>query len=111
MQAERHEDEPRDVRGNGAEVLQPPPGPEAHDVEAHREPERAEGRGQHVAPVAFQSRAAPTEGVRPDDGGGHQEVRVVEDVVDPVTPSAQKAVAFPELPFGPEIDPAFVGVA
>ena len=70
-----------------------------------------ERRREHVVPVVRQPGLPLPDDIGPDHRRGHQQVGIVQDVVDPVAPAAQKAVPLAEGALGPGVDPALVGVA
>src|SRR5580704_10050034 len=96
---------------DAAYVLQPLAGTESDDVERGREPQH-EGAGRHhVVPTAREARVALADDVQRDHRGSRQQVRIVQNVDDPVAPAAEESVALAEATAGPEVDPALGRIA
>ena len=75
------------------------------------EPEHAQRRGKDVGPVVHQVGIPSPHHEGRDDRRGHEQVGIVEQVVDPVAPTAQEAVRVTEGALGPGVDPTLVGKA
>ena len=103
MDTEPNENHTGDVRTDPPEILEPLAGANAHDIQGNRTPQAHKGREQHVAPVIGEAALSLSHHERRDRGGRNQEIRVVHDVADPVTPTTEESVGLAEGMFGPLI--------
>ena len=74
--------------------LQPFARAQPDDVDQDGDPQRAERHRQYIGPTITQPAPTFPEDKSRDNRRRNQQVRVIEDVIDPVAPAAQKPMTF-----------------
>src|SRR5581483_7730268 len=98
----------RDVSADSAQILQPFPRSHSDDVHKNNYPQGNQSASDKVMPILIQTCVFLANSKRGNDSSGDQQIWIIENVINPITPSAQETVTFTECALSPEIDSALL---